>query len=85
MYADHDRFKITHSGIILRSDKPELNTKINTLNTKLKSLSLNKGHHFIGNNNIKFGHFNKGGLHINQNGQKRLAMNFIEQIKASGQ
>ena len=73
----HDRFKITFSGMIRRSDKPELNTKMDTLNAKLKSLSLNKGHDFIDNNNIKFGHLNQGGLHVNQNGQKRLAMNFI--------
>ena len=82
VYAD--RFKITFSGIIRRSDKPELNTKIDTLNAELKSLSLNKGHDFIDNNNVKFGRLNRGGLHVNQNGQKRLAMNFIEQIKASG-
>ena len=40
VYAD--RFKITFSGIIRRSDKPELNTKIDKLNAELKSLSLNK-------------------------------------------
>ena len=33
VYAD--RFKITFSGIIRRSDKPELNTKIDTLNAEL--------------------------------------------------
>ena len=37
VYAD--RFKIAFSGIIRRSDKPELNTKIETLNAELKSLS----------------------------------------------
>ena len=79
-----DRFKITFSGIIHRPDKPELNTKIDMLNAELKILSLNKGHDFIDNNNVTFGHLNRGGLHVNQNGQKRLAMNFIEQIKASG-
>ena len=76
VYAD--RFKITLSGIIRRSDKPELNAKIDTLNTELKSLSLNKGHDFIDNNNVKFGHLNRAGLHVNHNGQKILAMNFIE-------
>ena len=82
MYAD--RFKITFSGIIRRSDKPELDTKIDMLNAEQKSLSLSKGFDFIDNDNIKFGYLNKGRLHVNQNGQKRLAMNFIEQIKASG-
>ena len=50
VYAD--RFKITFSGIIRRSDKRELNIKIDTLNVELKSLSLNKGHDFSDNNNI---------------------------------
>ena len=39
VYAD--RFKIIFSGIMRRSDKPELNTKIDMLNAELKSLSLN--------------------------------------------
>ena len=82
LYAD--RLKITFSGIIHRSDNLELNTKIDTMNVELKSLSLNKGHEFIDNNNIKIGHLNKGRLHVNQNGPKRLAVNFIEEIKASG-
>ena len=44
VYADG--FKVTFSGIICRSDKPELNTKIDTLNAELNSLSLNRGHEF---------------------------------------
>ena len=54
------------------------------LNAELKSLSLNKGHDFSNNKTIKFRHLNRGGLHVNQNGQKGLAMNFNEQIRVAG-
>ena len=65
-----DRFKITFSGIIRRSDKPEVNTKIDTLTAELKSLSLIKGHDSIYNNNITFGHLNKGGLNVTKMAKK---------------
>ena len=80
----YDMTKLTFSGIIRRSDKPFLNQKIDSINCQLEKMCLNKGHDFIDNNNIKFGHLNRGGLHINPTGQKRLAMNFITQIKLSG-
>ena len=76
--------KLTFSGIIRRSDKPFLNQKIDSINCQLEKMCLNKGHDFMDNNNIKFGHSNRGGLHINPTGQKRLSMNFITQIKSSG-
>ena len=80
----YDMTKLTFSGIIRRSDKPFLNQKIDSINCQLEKMCLNKGHDFIDNNNVKFGHLNRGGLHINPTGQKRLAMNFITQIKSSG-
>ena len=76
--------KLTFWGIIRRSDKPLLDQKIDSINCQLGKICLNKGHDFIDNNNIKFGHLNRGGLHINPTGQKRLVMNFITQIKLSG-
>ena len=39
-----------------------------------------KGHDFINNDNIRFRHLNRGGLHINVAGQKQLAMTFISLI-----
>ena len=80
----YDMTKLTFSKIIRRSDKPFLNQKIDSINCQLEKMCLNKGHDFIDNNNIKFDHLNRGGLHINPTGQKRLAMNFITQIKSSG-
>ena len=61
-----------------------LNQKIDSTNCQLEKMYLNKGHDFVDDNNIKFGHLNRGDLHINPIGQKRLAMNFITQIKSSG-
>ena len=76
--------KLTFSGIISRSDKPFLNQNIDSINFQLEKMCLDKGHDFTDNNYIKFGHLNRGGLHINPTEQKRLAMNFITQIKSSG-
>ena len=40
VYAD--RLKMTFSGMICKSDKPELNTRIDMLNADLKSLAMNR-------------------------------------------
>ena len=66
-------FKMTFSGIIRRSDKPELNTKIDMLNAELKSLSLNKGHDF---NNIKFGHLKQGWTTCEPKWPKKISNEF---------
>ena len=75
--------KLTFLGIII-SDKPFLNQKLDSINSQLERMCLNKGHDFIDNNDTKFGDLNRGGVHINPTGQKCLAMNFITQIKLSG-
>ena len=49
----YDMTKLTFSRIIRRSDKPFLNLKIDTINSQLEEMCLNKGH-FIDNNNVKF-------------------------------
>ena len=76
--------KLTFSGIIRRVDKRYLNEKIDKINASGQKLCLMKGHDFINNNNIRFRHLNRGGLHINVAGQKQLATNFISLIRASG-
>ena len=52
----YDMTKLTFSGIIRRSDKPDLNQKIDSINCQSEKMCLNKGHDSIDNNNIKFSH-----------------------------
>ena len=53
---------------------PKQNHKVNankttqTTQTSYKDSTSEKGHDFIDNNNITFGHLKRGGLHVNQNG-----------------
>ena len=60
----YDMTKLTFSGIIRRSDKPFLNQKIDSIKCQLEKMCLNQDYDFIDNNNIKFGHLNRGDLHI---------------------
>ena len=79
----YDMTRLTFSGIIRRSDKPFLIQEIDSINCQLEC-ALIKVMIFIHNNDIKFSHLNRCGSNINLTGQKRLAMNFITQIKSSG-
>ena len=80
----YDSTKLTFSSLLRLSYKPEQNGRIDYINGELEKMSLNRGHDYINNNNIRFSHLNRSGLYVNRLGQKRLPMNFIEQIKASG-
>ena len=73
---------VAFSGILRKSDKPELNQKITRINSLLKNLCLDNGLDFIDNNNVNFKHLGRDGLHINKDGQCRLALNFINYIKS---
>ena len=73
---------VAFSGILRRSDKPELNQKITCINSLLKNLCLDNGLDFIDNDNVNFKHLGRDGLHINKDGQRRLAINFINHIKS---
>ena len=80
----YDSTKLTFSSVLQWSDKPELNGRIDYINGELEKMSLNRGHEYINNNTIRFSHLSRGGLLVNRLEQKRLTMNFIEHIKASG-
>ena len=73
---------VAFSGILRRSDKPELNQKITRINSFLKNLCLDNGLDFIDNDNINLKHLGRDGLHISKDGQRRLALNFINHIKS---
>ena len=73
---------VAFSGILRRSDKPELNQKITRINSLLKNLCLDNGSDFIDNDNVNFKHLGRDGLHIKKDGQRRLALNFINHIKS---
>ena len=72
---------VVFSGILRRFSKPELNQKITSINSFLRNLCLAKGLDFIDNDNVNFKHLGRDGLHINKDGQHRLALNFINHIK----
>ena len=73
--------RVTFSSIIKRADKPELNVKIANINSKLKVLCMENGFDFIENNNIGFRHLARDKLHINKEGQRILALNFLNHLR----
>ena len=64
--------KVVVSGLIVRSDRPELNDHIKTINAVLKRNSYNKNFSFLDNSSIDFQHL-KDGLHLNYSGKIKLA------------
>ena len=72
---------LTFSGIICRRDKPMLNKKIERVNGRLNNLCSKNGYDFIDNSNVVFRHIGHDGLHINRDGQRRLALNFINHLR----
>ena len=77
-----DSARVTFSSIIKRADKPELNHKIMQINDKLKSLCLENGYDFIDNINIGFRHLGRDKLHINKEGQRLLAVNYLNHLRS---
>ena len=72
---------LTISGILCRRAKPMLNKKIERLNGKLKNLCSKNGYDFIDNSNVVFRHIGHDGLHISRDGERRLALNFINHLR----
>lgn len=60
-----------------RLDNSTANTIIHNLNTKLKRSK----HRLLDNSNIKPPHIGRKGLHLNEHGTKKMAMNIISLIK----
>ena len=73
---------MTFSSIIKRADKPDLNLKIMRINDKLKNLCLENGYDFIDNINIDFRHLGGDKMHINKEGQRHLAINYLNHLRS---
>ena len=57
--------KVVVSGLITRSDRPELNSHIKTIHAVLERNSMNKDFSFMNNANIGFKHLEGDELHLN--------------------
>ena len=68
------------SEIIKRAGKSiaTINGKINEFNSGLKSMNVD----ILRQQNILPDHINQGGLHLNRNGDRQLAMNIIGKIRS---
>ena len=67
--------KIVVSGLMTRSDRPELNSHIKTINAVLERNSRNKAFPFMDNTNIGFNHLKGDVIHLNYHGKIKLAGN----------
>ena len=72
-----DSARVTFSSIIKRADKSELNHKIMQINDKLEN-----GYDFIDNINKSFRHLGGDKLHINKEGQRLLAINYLNHLRS---
>lgn len=68
------------SEIIKRAGKSAvtINRKINEFNSGLKSMNVD----ILRQQNILPDHINRGGLHLNRNGDRQLALNIISKIRS---
>ena len=70
----NEKTKVYISSLVIRNDK--LDKKRKKVNDFIKQQCLTKHLSFIDNENINFHMLNKSGLHLNENGTKRLVNNF---------
>ena len=66
------------SSLVIRNDK--LNKKRKEVNDFIKQQYLANHLFFIDNENINFGMLNESGLHLSENGTKRLVNNFYSSV-----
>ena len=72
---------VSISGIIIRTDKPELNKKGSEVNIILKELCMEKNIFFINHcKKIKANHLNSSKLHLNKKRDSILSSIFIQHI-----
>ncbi len=72
--------KATVSGLIRRTDSPELETKRRSVNVFLGEMLLGSTTRFISHENVHPFHLNRWGLHLNQYGSKIITENFVRYL-----
>ena len=70
--------ELSISSVVRRSDKQELNEKIDQFNFALFELCQMKHINFINNENILFSNLSRDGLHLNRSGQCKLPNNILQ-------
>ena len=66
------------SNVIKRTDNGKATLTVNNVNEHLSALQLD----IVDNSNINVTGLNRGGLHLNETGTGKLAVNFIKKIKS---
>ncbi len=72
--------KATVSGLIRRTDSPELESKRREVNVLLLETLRGSQIGFINHDNLNIAHLNKWGLHLNQYGTKVITENFTRYL-----
>ena len=72
---------VTFPSVVKMADKPEPNIKILNISSKLKDVCMEDGYDFIDDTNIGFRHLARDKLHINKEGQRILALNFLNHFR----
>ena len=73
--------KIVFSSVIQRHDDISLQPRIHDLNNQMREFCNKHKAGFIDNSNMKENHIGLKGLHLNQSGKARLAINLKEYLK----
>ena len=72
-----ENVKVIISQPIIRADNAKAQMKINNLNSKLSNLNIL----CMSNSNVKGGHLGWEGLHLNDRGNGRIALNIMNLIR----
>ena len=71
------QWKVCVSNVVKRPNKRKVTLTVNKVNEHLSALQLN----IVDNSNIIVTGLNRGGLHLNETGMGKLAVNFILKIR----